>query len=384
VTTWLEDRFRDYYTQAALKGPHLLNRREFAFITFGEERMQRHLTVKTPKQLMTMVQRRTPAHVYYSSAYYEKPAAPTMTEKGWLGADLIFDLDADHLPGTHRLNYEGMLHAVKGELIKLLDFLQQDFGFTDDELAVYFSGGRGYHCHVANPQVQPLGSQERREIVDYITGRGLDTRSILHEKTVFRQGNITQTSLEMPLPTEPGWRGKISREIITFFQSLQKMSKEDACAHLMAFEGIGPKTAEGIYAGLTEKHIERMRRGKFDQLPYITKIAPHLLAHSAVKLRGEPDEPVTADVKRLIRLPGSLHGKTGLKVAHIPLDGIEAFDPLSDAIVFDDSPVTVRLQKAVTMTMNQHTFVLKPGRIDVPTYLATLLVGRRLAQVHTR
>ena len=32
------------------------------------------------------------------------------------------------------------------------------------------------------------------------------------------------------------------------------------------------------------------------------------------KAKGETDEPVTADVKRLIRLPGSLHGKSGLKV----------------------------------------------------------------------
>ncbi|MCA1813180.1 MAG: hypothetical protein LC624_04420 [Halobacteriales archaeon] len=36
-------------------------------------------------------------------------------------------------------------------------------------------------------------------------------------------------------------------------------------------------------------------------------------------MTGETDEPVTSDVKRLIRLPGSVHGKTGLRVVPVPL-----------------------------------------------------------------
>jgi len=383
MTSWLEDQFRQYYKQADIVGPNRLDRREYAMMPFGEQHMQRHIAVKTAKELRDMLRRRAPAHVYYSSAYYETPDAPTMTQKNWMGADLIFDLDADHLPGAQHMSYESMLHAVKQELIKLLGFLQNDFGCIKDELAVYFSGGRGYHCHVFDPRVQLLGSQERREIVDYITGRGLDTESIIHEKTVYRRGNITQTSLEMPLPTEPGWRGKISHEIIQFFQSLRHLPQDEAVSLLTDFEGIGPKTAQAIYNGLTQKRIDRIQQGKFDQFPYIGKIAPHLIARSAVKLRGEPDEPVTADVKRLIRLPGSLHGSTGLKVVHIAPADIEAFDPLSDAVVFDDSPVNLSVKKPVAITMNCELFDLKSGPTTVPAYLAVLLIGRRLAQIPT-
>jgi DNA primase small subunit len=383
MTTWLEEQFQKYYTQAHLPGPRHMDEREYALVPFGERHMQRHIAVKTPAALADMLKNRRPAHVYYSSAYYEMPDAPTMAEKGWHGADLIFDLDADHLPGAARMNYESMLRAVKRELVKLLGFLQHDFGFADDELAVYFSGGRGYHCHVTTAQVKVLGSQERREIVDYITGRGLDTKSILHEKTVFRRGKITHTSLEMPLPGDPGWRGKISGEIVQFFQSLRDLPEDDAMSLLTDFEGVGPKTAQAIYSGLTDGRIERMQQGKFDQFPYISKIAPHLITRSAVKLRGEPDEPVTADVKRLIRLPGSLHGKTGLKVEHVPLDDIETFDPLCDALAFDETSVELRLQKPFAVTMNHQSFDLQPGTITVPAYLATLLVGRQLARVST-
>ncbi|MDD5778629.1 MAG: DNA primase catalytic subunit PriS [Candidatus Thermoplasmatota archaeon] len=381
MTTWLQEQFRRYYTRPRIRFPDRFPRREYALVPFEEQHMQRHLAVKTREDLQSLLERRVPAHIYYSSAYYETPDAPTMAEKGWMGADLIFDLDADHLPGAGGMSYPEMLAAVKQEMIKLLDFLQEDFGFEEADLAVYFSGGRGYHCHVTDARVQTLGSQERREIVDYITGRGLDTQSLLQEKTVYRQGNITQTSLEMPLPDEPGWRGKISREIIRFFQSLLDAPEEEALQQLTQFEGIGPKTARTIYQGLTPQRIQRMRQGKFDQFPYIKKMAPHLIRRSAVELRGEPDEPVTADVKRLIRLPGSLHGKTGLRVEHVPLGYIDQFDPLVDAVVFDDSPVALTLKKGTAISMKNRSFDLQPGSHTVPAHLAVLLVGRGLATV---
>jgi len=39
------------------------------------------------------------------------------------------------------------------------------------------------------------------------------------------------------------------------------------------------------------------------------------------------DERVTLDIKRLIRHPGSLHGKTGLKTVQISYSDLERFDP---------------------------------------------------------
>ena len=56
---------------------------------------------------------------------------------------------------------------------------------------------------------------------------------------------------------------------------------------------------------------------------------------------GETDEVVTIDVRRQIRWPTSLHGKTGMRVTEFPLerldrDGSNPFDPLSEAFVFGD------------------------------------------------
>jgi len=61
-----------------------------------------------------------------------------MKAKGWLGADLVFDLDADHLGDIKWLGFPEMLSRVKDEYKKLLDFMTEDFGFTEEELDSLF------------------------------------------------------------------------------------------------------------------------------------------------------------------------------------------------------------------------------------------------------
>ena len=38
-----------------------------------------------------------------------------MAEKGWLGADLIFDLDGDHLPGVSDNDFPAMIDVIQGK-----------------------------------------------------------------------------------------------------------------------------------------------------------------------------------------------------------------------------------------------------------------------------
>jgi len=56
-----------------------------------------------------------------------------MGAKGWRSSDLIFDLDADHLPSVvlGEDSYRQMLEKCKDALLRLLDFLETDFGFED-------------------------------------------------------------------------------------------------------------------------------------------------------------------------------------------------------------------------------------------------------------
>src|SRR5690606_1530098 len=59
--------------------------------------MVRHKHFVTPTHLSSFIKERIPSDVYYSCAYYETPDAE-METKGWSGADLVFDIDADHIP----------------------------------------------------------------------------------------------------------------------------------------------------------------------------------------------------------------------------------------------------------------------------------------------
>ena len=390
---FLKEKFAEYYSNPDIEFPDRFSTKECGFLFFDRESMLRHLSFSTEKELFQFLKERVPSHSYYSSAYYKNPSAPTMEKKGWNGAEIIFDLDADHIPGAEKMSYEEMLGEVKKEFRKLIeDFLMRDFGFDIEEMKLYFSGGRGYHCHIINEKVIKMGSRERREIIDYISGIGLDERSIFRERIIDTKmyGKKVYPSskrLEMPRPDEPAWKGRVSRWVIEFTEKLYQMKKEGkkegAIDYLLKFEGIGEKGAEKFLDELSDDRVKRIKLGILDQSPSIRKIfLKKAIKRSAIDLStGKADEPVTTDIKRLIRLPGSIHGKTGLKVEKVTIDGLKDFDPLNDAVVFGDEPVKVKIVRPTKIRMKGEKFNLDVGEIEVPEYLAILLVGRGNAVV---
>ena len=147
--------------------------------------------------------------------------------------------------------------------------------------------------------------------------------------------------------------------------------------------GVTETDAEKLLLDLTDERIDRIKEGRLDQSKTIRKFFLNsALRKTAVSISaGETDEPVTCDVKRLIRLPGSLHGKTGLKVEKISLEDLDDFNPLNDTIVFSDKSVKIDLAYPFEIKMKDENFNLKPGGHEVPTYLAVILIGRRIANI---
>ena len=381
---FMKNAFQSYYMSNKLELPDRFGRREFAFILFGGKGMVRHLGFEKREMIWDFLSERAPQHAYYSSAYYKHPEAPKMIEKNWMGAELIFDLDSDHLPNAENMGYVESLREVKKEFMKLVkEFLLGDFGFQEKHLELYFSGGRGYHCHIKDPVVLDLDSNERREIVDYITGRDLQDSIIFHEqatgrKSYGRQSFASGKTLKMPTPDQEGWKGRISRGIIDLVYEIKK--SDDPKKKLEEY-GVSPHDAERLVVDLSEERLKRIEDGLLDQSKTIRKFfLNRALRKTAVSLSaGETDEPVTCDVKRLIRLPGSLHGKTGLKVVKINLDELKDFDPLRDAVVFPEHSVQIITKKPVKIQMNGQNFDLSENPQEVPSYLAVFLIGRNEA-----
>ena len=87
--------------------------------------------------------------------------------------------------------------------------------------------------------------------------------------------------------------------------------------------------------------VNRLKEGKFELLGNYQALFLNLLkADASVVLgsAGETDEVVTLDVRRQIRWPTSLHGKSGMRVTEFPLkrldpDGANPYNPLKEAFV---------------------------------------------------
>lgn len=396
---FLRSRFREYYLEASLEMPPSMERREWGFILFDDMPkfvMRRHKSFSTRSEVVDYIRSQVPAHVYHSAAFYERPGAPSMREKGWLGADLIFDLDADHLRNAPT-SYHEMLDFVKAETLKLLDFLMDDFGFGAEEVQVVFSGGRGYHIHVRDPRVTDLGSGERREIVDYLTGRGLDIKKFISKVSVDGDFGVDKAVvLKCPPENAAGWGKRFNKSILSSFERLREMDEDEAINLLTSRKGIGKTIALHIYrTALRDDILDKIRGGESidffrgSEGFFWNPLIEDYLSGEGVQIgfslgqeeKGETDEPVTTDVKRLIRFPLSLHGGTGLRVTPLTISGLASFDPLRDAVVFGDRPVEVCLRVPYAIEMKGESFDLEEGPTVLPQYAAVFLAARKVAEV---
>jgi DNA primase small subunit len=184
----------------------------------------------------------------------------------------------------------------------------------------------------------------------------------------------------MPTPDQDGWKGRISRGVIELVDEIKK--SDDQEKKLREY-GVSKHDAERLVQELSDERVNRIKTGLLDQSKTIRKFFLNsALRRTAVSLSaGETDEPVTCDVKRLIRLPSSLHGKTGLKVVRIAVNDLKEFDPLRDAVVLPDDPVRILVHQPISLDMNNQSFNLRKGEQEVPTYLAVFLIGRNEAKL---
>ncbi|MBM4237486.1 MAG: DNA primase catalytic subunit PriS [Euryarchaeota archaeon] len=386
--------FRKHYADSPPPPPERFGRREFGFMFFDKGFVQRHMGFSRIADLHSFLVDHVPAHVYYSSAYYESPGASTMDEKKWLGADLIFDLDADHIKGVEGLSYPEMLDAVKREMVRLLDdFLLGDLGFGTSDLKVVFSGGRGYHVHVTDPRAVRLKSHERREIVDYILGTDVNFDWVFPEdpfdRRQFKQMTRVDRSRRFPPSTSSGWRRRMREGTERLLREMEGLSVDDIRRRYPSAAGATDKLIEGMLrdlysprGGMTGSELmktnDTMEVFTFDR--YQALFLKMLEGEVRPRVAGEVDEPVTSDIKRLIRLPYSLHGKTALEVIRMERDDLDDFEPLRDAVpkTFSDEPVRLSMSKKVDFKLRSERFNLE-GEVEVPAFAAMFLLCRKEA-----
>lgn len=410
VKEFVHGMFAQYYSRhsAEIEAPRESGEREFGFLLFKEDIMVRHKGFRSPEDLRKFIKLMAPSDVYYSAAYYDKPEE-SMELKGWKGADLIFDVDADHIEtscknihdswtcldcglkgrgeapdscancGSQRLKEEGWLcdkclEAAKTEILKLIDMLTNDFGFSHSEISVFFTGHRGYHVHVESEKVRTLDQQARKEIADFVQGTGLDVASHGLEERSIGAGKGGKVVVG-PNLYDAGWRGRLARGSRRLMMSLT----DD---FLKSLE-LRYKTINLLLKQKDVLASTWSKEAAWGVLPVIgigfwRKIAERAVKEEAVKI----DSVVTTDIHRLIRLPNTLHGKTGLKAVKAPTVGLESFDPLSKSVAFKEGALKVYIPHSLEFRLGDVVYgPYEETIVELPTAAVIYLLLKGAAKL---
>lgn len=279
--------------------------REFGFDHYGQGPNDRYKTFIDRARLKRFMRLKNPFAAYVSVAFYEKPEK----RQGWKKSELVFDVDAKDIPiRTCKCN-EGevcdkCLGQAKDIVLMIRDTLKGDLGLKDINL-VY--SGRGYHVRVLDEEVMDASSEIRGQIVQYVVGakpfellNPMDYKNLQHFIIPYAYPkNFTKwTKYSIQHLTKKNELNDVNRKLLN--DTIKN-------SHLL------DENQWGLFRG----NIGPIRYNKL------------IKAVSRVNMEIT-DTKVSIDLKRILRLPSTLHSKVSMKSTLIK--NIEKFDPFDDAV----------------------------------------------------
>ncbi|MBY9007822.1 MAG: hypothetical protein KGD63_13855 [Candidatus Lokiarchaeota archaeon] len=419
-SVFLERVFQAYYKERKKEIPsvNLFDQREFGFIPWYKQIMIRHMGFSDSMGLRNYLIDNPPRHMYSSGSLYLYPGNQDMANKEYLGCDLIIDIDVDHFytpcKDKHDFWYcqecdksgKGMiqkcpkcsslkikkfswfckdcLEISKKEIIRLIDkFLVPDFNIQTNEMHIAFSGHRGYHLKVENDKIRKLSSDQRRELVDYFTGNNISFQILGFEE---HSSNIYGF-----LNNNRDWSKKIIDKLLKMLVN----NTNEGISKILENMGLSKNLVKNFL--FSKQYFLDILQNNDQNLWNIKgfgmKIWKKFLTGIVHEIGIEIDEPVTIDIHRLIRYPGSLHGKTGFKVQKLSIEELSDFNPLNEnkkhlnPIVFESKE---NMQKIEITSSNLPEFKLrdksygpyyKNDKIEVENHVAILLLCRDVAKL---
>jgi DNA primase small subunit len=216
--------------------------------------------------------------------------------------------------------------------------------------------------------MKALSSSARVELVDYLTGGRISTAALgfFHEKGRF----------SCPKEKEArGWAAKVLAGIRRLF------TEGDATVIAVA----GGTTLSNAKKILSErdKIFNGMDMGFFPSVGRNSKRFWESAVSSIIRGEALPlDRQTSVDIRKILRVPDTLHGSTGLKASDIPRDSLKAFDPLKDAVVFSERAVKVVPENVPAFSLNGKKFGPYAGtETELPMYAGIFLLARGAASL---
>ena len=395
---FLKERFRSYYAKTMVQHPPAVVKREFGVGVFGKKISQRHLSFASLDLFNAFLRGQTPFFVSYSPGYYRDPAARPMEAKGWEGGDLVFEFDSDDLKTDCKERHDSWvctqclasgkgnlkactscgsaakveewvcpdcLAAVKKQSLVLLDWLQNDLGFSEG-LGINFSGSKGFHLHVRSDAARQLPPPARIEILDFLTGHGLDL-----EAMGFAERN--KQLFGVSFSKAKGWQKKI------LLQVLNLLEQNDASALAVA-GSVSIRTAQKMLER-KDFFLESLCAGVFPAVGAKgNAFWLSVLQNAASDLKLNVDRQTSLDKFKIVRVPQTLHGSTGLAASVVSPDGFKSFEALSQSVVFSDEPVPVWVAKTPKFFLKNEWFgPFEEETVSLPEFAAVFLLSRQSA-----
>lgn len=383
--TTLETLLDDYYAGADLFDFPAMSRREFAFQAWSAPGpSDRHHCFPSTDVLRSITRIKKPKAVFASNARYLDPGHTKMDKKSNTGVDLAFDFDFGDLP-EHELSddFWTNMDAVAVHVRRLLDKALPALGFDPEDAIISFSGGKGFHVRIVNDSVLALSRNQRRNIRDFVRGNGLKDFD-----TFARGKKGGKYSPRFDPEVKGGWPGYYAEAAQTYLRTIHDSPKSIAIefvkANLPLHKAGEKKGQKKTPSEDTIKEIVDTVQSKSSMLNggvlgrYFTKknqmgLVRDSISRFAVLNNGcAIDLSVTDDMRRILRVPGSIHGKTGLPCMLITQDELnsEAIKAKVAEVVGDDK-VAVSIPHLVKTPFG----VYEAGEVELPRYEALAVLA---------
>ncbi|MGB9937165.1 MAG: DNA primase catalytic subunit PriS [Methanobacterium sp.] len=282
-----------------------IENREFGFDHFGRGPNDRYKVFTTPDYLKRFMKSKNPFAAYCSVAYYQKPRK----RDGWIQSELVFDVDAKDIPirtcGCNNV-CEICLNEAKEIVSALIDTLKGDLGLKNIYL-IY--SGRGYHIRVLEKDVMKINSDVRSQVLKYLVGADLP-------KGKYDDGDIVYNLEHFSIPF--GYPNVFTNRVKYAILHLNEESK---------LNEVNKKLLKDVlkYRNLVEKDKWGLFKNNIGPQRY-KKVIKGIASLNMSLV----DAKVSIDLKRILRLPSSLHSKVSMKCTLVK--NIETFDPFKEAV----------------------------------------------------
>ena len=258
-----------------------IKKREFGFDHNGKGPNDRYKTFRGTESLRKFLRYKAPFAAYISVAFYNNPKR----RQDWQKAEYIFDVDAKDIP-IRSCNCDGVCEVCLGEALEivnsLIDTLDSDLGLNNIHL-IY--SGRGYHIRILDEEMMLANSELRSEVLKYVA---IGYSKIFTDKMKYNVQHLTGVE---------------------------------------ELDGVNPKLMKDLLKA--RHHLDNDEWGYFKRDIGPRRYKNLVEAMARVNL-ATIDAKVSIDLKRILRLPSSLHSKVSMKCMEVK--NRETFDPFKEAV----------------------------------------------------